>query len=352
MRINPPLLTFRDGSPVTAALWPRRRVEILDILQLHQYGYMPDTPAAVQGEVVSVDKHCCAGHARLEQLRISFDTPKGKFSFPMHYFCPTAQGRHPLIILLNFSANVYDPYYPAEEIIDNGFALAVIHYASVTSDTPDMADGLSGCYARSASASWGKIAMWAWAASRAADYLLTRPEVDGDNMAVIGHSRLGKAALVCGAMDERFRFTLANNPGCGGDAPERGKRPGSETLLEMNKMFPHWLCGNCAKLSENPEERPLDQHFLLAAIAPRFVAVCGAQEDQWADPYGGQRGCAAASEAWELLGLPGYVGPEEAAKPGDAFLEGHIGYALRDGEHFLSRRDWLVYMEFMKKHLK
>lgn len=351
MRINPPLLMFRDGTPVESATWPLRRAELLDILQREQYGYAPAAPASVCGEILHTSP-CCAGHAQLEQLRIAFDTPKGEFSFPMFFFCPTDGQRHPLFILLNFSANAYDAYFPAEEIIDNGFALAVIPYTSVTSDDPDMTNGLSGFYPRENPSAWGKLAMWGWAASRAADYLLTRPEVDGENIAVIGHSRLGKAALVCGAMDERFRFTFANDSGCGGDAPECGRRPGSETLLGMNRMFPHWLCDNCANLAENPEDRPLDQHFLMAAIAPRFVAVCGAEDDQWADPYGGQRCCAAASEAWELLGMPGYIGPEGPAKAGEAFLDGSVGYALRDGIHFLSRQDWLVYMKFMKAHLK
>ena len=43
----------------------------------------------------------------------------------------------------------------------------------------------------------GKIAMWAWAAMRVMDYVMTLPEIDRDNIAVIGHSRLGKTALLC-----------------------------------------------------------------------------------------------------------------------------------------------------------
>ena len=143
MRINPPLLMFRDGTPVESATWPLRRAELLDILQREQYGYAPAAPASVRGEILHTDP-CCAGHARLEQLRIAFDTPKGEFSFPMFFFCPTDGQRHPLFILLNFSSNAYDAYFPAEEIIDNGFALAVIPYTSVTSDDPNMTNGLSG----------------------------------------------------------------------------------------------------------------------------------------------------------------------------------------------------------------
>ena len=96
---------------------------------------------------------------------------------------------------------------------------------------------------------------------------------------------------------------------------------------------------------------PFDQHFLLAAIAPRYVCVGSAAEDLWAGPVQEQSSCLGASPAWEYLGLPGYVGKTEPAAAGDDFPEGHIGYHLRDGVHFLSRRDWVSYMNFVKAHM-
>lgn len=180
--------------------------------------------------------------------------------------------------------------------------------------------------------------------------LTFRPEVDARNIAVIGHSRLGKAALLCGAQDARVRFTCANDAGCGGDALEQTKHPGAEDYAAMARSFPYWFCGNRSRYIDHPEERPYDQHFLLGAIAPRFAAVSSASLDRWADPYSQQLCCAAASPAWKLHGLRGFVGTESPAAVGAAYPEGHVAYHLRGGLHYLSRQDWLFYMDFVRRH--
>ncbi len=351
MRFEPELLCFADGTPVREpAQWPARRAELLEILRREEYGVSPNAPAAVTGEVVSSEWACCSGHAMLERLRIRFETDNGAFSFPMHLFLPRAEKPVPLFILLNFRPDEYDKYYPVEEIMDNGFALAVIHYKDVTSDDGDFTNGLAAMYDRE-KYTWGKIGMWAWAASRALDYLSTRPEFDTANVAVIGHSRLGKTALWCAAQDERFRFGISNDSGCGGAAYERGKVEGNEMVKQITTNFPYWFCEKYQEWVGRADEMPFDQHFLLAAIAPRHVCVGSAQGDFWAAPTHEQASCIGASPAWELHGLPGYLGSREPAVPGDDFSAGRIGYHLRDGIHFLGRGDWLAYMAYIKKHL-
>ena len=62
----------------------------------------------------------------------------------------------------------------------------------------------------------GTLAAWAWGASRMLDYLQTMPEVDGSKVVITGHSRCGKAALLAGAVDERFAMVNPNGSGCGG----------------------------------------------------------------------------------------------------------------------------------------
>lgn len=351
MTIMPDLMTMLDGSPVTSPdQWPERRAELLDVLGRELYGVMPPAPAAVRGDVDAVDPTCCAGHARLEKLRLSFDTPSGPFTFPAQFLYPATGGPHPLVIHLSFATEATGWSCPAEEIIDRGYALAHIRYTDVTSDDADMTSGLAGRYPREGGTAWGKLAMWAWAASRAADYFLTRPEIDGANLAVIGHSRLGKAALVCGAWDERFRFVIANDSGCGGAALDQRARPDAENYARMHVSFPYWGCDNWRNHLDPAQPRPFDQHMLLAAVAPRHVIAGSAAADLWADPLAEQQGCMAASPAWALHGLPGYVGPEEPARSGEAYHDGRIGYHLRDGVHYLSRRDWLSYLAFMDRH--
>lgn len=351
MRFEPELLRFADGTPVSdPAQWPARREELLNILRREEYGVSPAAPAKVTGTLVSKEEPCCSGRAVLERLTIGFGTDNGPFSFPMHLFVPKSEKPVPLFVLINFRADVYDKYYPAEEIVDNGFALAVIHYNDVTADNGDFSSGLAAMYDRSVY-TWGKIGMWAFAASRALDYLLTRPEFDAANVAVIGHSRLGKTALWCAAQDERVRFGISNDSGCSGAAYERGKVEGNEMVKQITTIFPYWFCEKYREWVDRAEEMPFDQHFLLAAIAPRYVCVGSAQEDFWAAPTHEQASCIGASPAWELHGRSGYLGSREPAVPGDDFSAGDIGYHLRGGVHFLGRSDWLSYMHFIKKHM-
>lgn len=208
---TPDLLTMTDGTPVTSsAQWEARRGELLNILAREQYGtFLP--PSTASARVMAPPMPACAGHALQETLEVRFDTPAGEFAFPLRFLYPADGQVHPLFLLLNFRPLIPDIYCPAEEILDNGFALAVVCYTDITADDGDWGSGLCGHYPRKhPDTDPGKLVFWAYAASRALDVLTFRPEVDARNIAVIGHSRLGKAALLCGAQDTRIRFTCAN----------------------------------------------------------------------------------------------------------------------------------------------
>ncbi len=352
MEFTPEILKFANGEAVTKENFNKRREEMLDILRREEYGYSPEKPDAVKGEVVETVLKTAGGHGVLEKLKISFETEKGEFSFPVNFVYPTNKKNVPTFILINFRPDVYDMYYPLEEIIDNGFALAVIYYNDVASDDNDFTKGIATMYARNnPDTDWGKISMWAFAASRVLDYLETRDEVDKDNVAVIGHSRLGKTALWCSAQDERFKFAFSNDSGCSGAAYERIKHEGAETLQVITKVFPYWFCGNFLKYVGREDERPFDQHFVLGAICPRYVGIGSASLDDWADQYSEQLSCVAASPLWNLFDKKGYIGKIEPAEMGEHFMEGEVSYHLRDGIHFLSRQDWLRYMAFVKSKM-
>lgn len=236
----PDLLTMTDGTPVTSsAQWEARRGELLNILAREQYGtFLP--PSTASARVMAPPMPACAGHAMQETLEVRFDTPAGEFAFPLRFLYPADGQAHPLFLLLNFRPLIPDIYCPAEEILDNGFALAVVCYTDITADDGDWGSGLCGHYPRKhPDTDPGKLVFWAYAASRALDVLTFRPEVDARNIAVIGHSRLGKAALLCGAQDARVRFTCANDAGCGGDAMEQTKHPGAEDYAAMARSFPY-----------------------------------------------------------------------------------------------------------------
>ncbi|MBE6592169.1 MAG: hypothetical protein E7646_09030 [Ruminococcaceae bacterium] len=322
---------------------------MLRILQNEEYGYLPAPPEKLKfsSEKAKVSNFC-AGKAKLYNLT-AHCTVKGKeFKFPFYYTEPTADGKHPFFIHINFRDCVPDRYMPTEELVDNGFAVLSFCYKDVTSDDGDFTDGLAGVLYQGrerTNTEGGKIALWAWAAQRVMDYAVTQKEkLDLERSVVCGHSRLGKTALLTAATDERFKFCYSNDSGCCGSAISRGKN--GETLKKIYEVFPFWFCKNLEKYKENEDALPFDQHSLIACIAPRRVLIGSASEDLWADPQAEQLSCFAASSAF----LKGFDCPDRAAEPGEAFLKGDIAYHLRRGLHYFSREDWARLIEFVNLH--
>jgi hypothetical protein len=181
------------------------------------------------------------------------------------------------------------------------------------------------------------------------DFIQTLEEVDKARIAVVGHSRLGKTALWCAAQDERFIMGISNESGCSGAAISRGKK--GERIRDIVKTFPYWFCENYKEYVDNEENMPFDQHFLISAIAPRYVYVSSAIGDEWADPESEFLSCVAASDVYELFGVKGLVTEDRLPEVGTKLHEGRIGYHLRGGTHYLSRYDWQGFMEFMRRKL-
>jgi len=346
----PDLMKFTDGTPVTADNWEARRLEILEILKNEEYGHGPECPFTVTHEVLSRDERAFASKAVESLIKLNIESEEGNFSFEIKQYIPVSESKVPPIIFLNFSPDFGRKYFPTEEIIDRGYAVFMVHYGNVIPDRKDDWSGLGEAFDRT-KYDWGKIAMWAWAASRIRDYIETLSDLlDLENTAVLGHSRLGKTALWAAANDPRFKYALVNDSACSGDAITRGKT--GEHVKEIVNAVGYWFCPSYAKYIDNEDAMPFDQHWLVAAVAPRYVVSGTAETDDWADPYSQFLSGYAASEAYKALGKNGLITPDKMPEVGDILLDGDIGFYLRKGNHFLSREDWNRYMDFMDSKMK
>lgn len=327
------------------------KAEIIDLLLREEYGYLPPAPKSVKVERETIDNKFCAGKAPLETLRFTCTLDGGEFSFPVYYVCPKDRAKTlPCFVMINFRDSVPDRYLPSEEIVDAGHAVLSFCYKDVSSDDADFTNGLAGIVYPDGvrgKSDCGKIGLWAWAAIRVLEYALTLPELDHARISVAGHSRLGKTALLAGALDERFYCAFSNDSGCSGASIARGSD--GETIRKICDRFPYWFCEEYYKYADREDEMPFDQHYLLAANYPHRVYVASAEADAWACPRNEYLSCIAASEYYESRGKRGFVSSVEEPKAGDFFGDGYIGYHIRPGTHYFSREDWKRYIEYLSK---
>jgi hypothetical protein len=350
--VLPDPLVLASGRKVTdARTWTgKRRPELLRLFETHVYGRTPSGGPRPRFEVVKTDPSALGGKATRKEVAIVFGDGAAARRMDLLVYLPnSAKAPTPVFLGLNFQRNDA-VQWPVETIVDRGYGVASAYYGDLF---PDRADGaaesvLTLFSARQGPEAWGAIGVWAWAMSRALDCLETDRAVDGKRVAVLGHSRIGKAALWAGAQDPRFAMVVSNESGCGGAA--LSKRIYGETVAAITKRFPHWFCANFARYADREADLPVDQHELLALIAPRPLYVASAVEDRWADPKGEFLAALGADPVYRLLGTEGL--PVRDMPAVDQPVHGTIGYHVRSGGHDLADADWRQYLAFADRHLR
>lgn len=382
--VLPDALTFNNGDAVrSAADWTdRRRAEVLALFAKHVYGRGPARPKAMHFELLEQDDNALGGKARRKQVAVYFTADKQGPRMELLFYLPSGTAKPAAVFLApNFSGNHTIHHDPAirlskswmrdqgvgvvdhrateasrgasagrwavDRILERGYGLATVYYGDID---PDFDDGFkNGAHALGPPPrpdSWGSLAAWAWGLSRALDYIETDADIDPEQVALMGHSRLGKAAMWAGAADERFAIVISNNSGCGGAALSR--RRFGETVKRINTSFPHWFNEKFVSYNDNEDELPVDQHMLLALIAPRPLYVASAEEDSWADPNGEFLSAMHAGAVYELLGEKGLGVSEQP--PVEQPIMNTIGYHVRKGKHDVTEYDWLRYLDFADMH--
>ncbi|MEN8157402.1 MAG: acetylxylan esterase [Bacteroidota bacterium] len=373
--ILPDLLIDEADEAITDRLsWmEKRRPEILDLYKNEIYGRVPEWNGRVEFVTTKEIPGAISGKALMKEVTALFINEGDTVRMNILIYLPdNGEENHPLFLGLNFFGNhtvypdtniavadgyvinksvinvknhrsteagrgVMDQRWQVEKLIDRGYGLATIFYGDID---PDFDDGFqNGIHPlfykegqnRPDADQWGSISAWAWGLSRAMDYFETDPQINENQVAVLGHSRLGKTALWAGATDKRFAITISNNSGSGGAALFR--RRFGETIEVSVAAAPQWYCGNFRKYSGHEDALPVDQHMLISLMAPRPVYIASAGEDSWADPTGEFLAAKQATPVYALFNK-----------------SNSIGYHLREGVHNITAYDWDRYIAFAELH--
>ena len=384
----PDPLVALDGSRVDSpdAWTSKRRPELKALFEHFMYGRMP-AALAIRSEVRREDSHYFGGKATLKDVAISFGDDRPVAIHLLLVVPNRRAGPVPAFLGTNFHGNhaaLADPSIPlptawmpasapgakdnratdagrgadagvwsVEKVIDRGYALATFYCGDVAPDHPGYADGIFPMFAkgdpsRRGSDEFGAVAAWAWGLSRAMDYLATDESIDRTRVAVVGHSRLGKAALLAGAFDERFALTIGHQAGCGGSAPSRGKV--GEQVKQINDHFPHWFDGEFKRFNDQVDRLPFDQNGLIALAAPRPLLLTNGTLDTWANPAGQFDVLKAADGVYQLLGVKG-IGEGPMPEPG-RLVGDRLAYQIRPGQHAMLPEDWDTFLAYADRHLK
>lgn len=340
------------------------REEMIEILQREEYGYLPKVdfeisvsePTGIYGEYQN-------GNVEHSYVEMAIKTEYGSHTFRLDRLLHKDGKKRPLIIFNNFHPIYASRYFPLEEMTEKEVDILSCVYEDVTKDNGDFSDGLAPVIlpnGQNTDTSCGKIMIWAWANMRILDYGLTLDTTDSENIGIVGHSRLGKTALVTAMLDERIKHVYSNAAGCSGDALSKGNsgfegeendRKRGELISDIIRVFPHWFCKNYKKYTKANYSDTFDQHYLVGSIAPRNVLIGICKNDLWADPYSQQLCLLASSKMWQDKGLMAFD-VNEPIKAGESYLYSHTGCFVLDSRHLLSRHGWSYFVEFIRNNME
>lgn len=378
----PDPLMMPDGQRVkNAGQWMKiQRPHLYRLFEREVYGRYPGQQIKTRYRIREEEDSALGGTAIRRQIRIYLKAGDSAVHIDVLMYLPRhAGGPVPVFLGLNFRGNATiqpdpgillsgNPAYPRFEspnddasrgtassrwpvktILAHGFGVVTACYSDLEADQKDgWKTGIRTSLQKELGIKpqeWGAIGAWAWGLSRMMDYLEKDKEVDAQKVAVIGLSRLGKTALWAGASDTRFSIVISNESGEGGAALSR--RWFGETVKLINTSFPHWFADAYKKYNDDVFALPVDQHELLALIAPRALYVGSAADDLWSDPKGEFLSAWHAGEVYTLFGKKG-LGTDEMP-PVEHPVGNTVRYHIRTGKHDITSYDWEQYIRFAEK---
>lgn len=376
----PELMLMQDGTPVTTAEeFAARRQELLALFADTMYGPIPTEGFETSFEVLE-EGETLDGAAIRKQVRLTVTTEKGSSDALMLLVLPKSDTPVPVVFGLGFSAvhtALNDPQILAsyslknhpdvdeetrgaaagswaiEEAVRRGYGIATVFCEDFAPDnTRTYAKRLISLFDEP---DFMAMSAWAFGLERMVDYLETDEAVDANRLAVAGVSRLGKAALWAGANDARIALTITTVSGACGAGMSRNTV--AEDLAAITATFRWWFVPTLKTYADNVDELPVDQHELIACVAPRMVYVSNAEVDLSADAQGSFDALMMSRDAFRAYGLEVIEDGDVASFPerpaiGERVFSQSMAYHIRTGNHGITQDDWNNYFDYMDEYLK
>lgn len=356
------LKTNANRAVKSKMAWKKiRRPEIIKLFEDNIYGQMPRAYNRIKYSIINENAVAMNGKARLKEIVIEVFNNNSSVKINLVLFVPN-QVRKPVpafLLINNRGKDNTDPsrvvksdFWPAEMLIDSGYAIAAFHVSDLAPDDKEtFANGVLQLYPEQLSADNGMraIGAWAWGASRVMDYFEKDVDINAKRVTIVGHSRGGKASLWAAAQDQRFAICVSNCSGNTGVALAR--RQFGERISRINTSFPHWFNTNYKKFNDKEDLLPVDQHMLVALVAPRPVYATNASKDLWADPKGTFLSLKNAEKVFALYGISSNL-PETPPGINESIIQSQIAYHNREGEHDLTAYDWSNFIKFANYHYR
>ncbi len=358
----PDPLRLESGAPVADAStwWAQRRPEIAELFAREIYGRIPTDTPKPSFEVVASGPDPDVGNTTRKIIVGWVDNSAHPAATPAILIKLTlpAATTGPVPVMVTIGDFTPPPGFPRppgptakELVLARGWGYATYDPYLVQADTgAGLTEGIIGLVNRGQPRTpeqWGTLAAWVWGLSRVIDYFESEPAVDAKRLGVEGHSRFGKTALLAAALDRRWAIAFASCSGAGGAKLHRHDFGESLDIVAWGGEY-HWMAGNFLKYAGNWNALPVDQHQLIAMVAPRPIFITGGTEDLWPDPVGMFKACVAAGPVYRLLGQQD-LGTSEMPEPDQALTTGEIGFRLHTGGH-TDLPDWPTFLDFAARN--
>jgi hypothetical protein len=195
----------------------------------------------------------------------------------------------------------------------------------------------------------GNYAVTGWAFSRAIDYLVTDKDVDAAHITIAGMSTGGKQVLYTAATDDRIWCVVPESSGAMG--VKLSRRDVGETIDDLaSGNFAGNYCPNFTNYIGHWNDMPVDQHEMIALMAPRKMFLTGGNQENWQDVKGGFLAAVAAEPVYMLLGKKG-INTVEMPPIERPIVFGEIGFYQHNGAHTFTANERAWITAWMEQYL-